>query len=155
MSQSPQRLTTHSVGARTTCVVSPATPIVSGLRISSPRQFSMIQMFNLGYVSSICFRTFKNLSSPRFKGALRPLLEAIITAKITEELFMFLRSCNTKEEELKNLWLMSPSVRSAYLGGHIWARKLQFYEHEKPRVSSLLQQFRKYGFLCVGCTVAC
>ncbi|QVM10900.1 hypothetical protein D8B26_005551 [Coccidioides posadasii str. Silveira] len=52
-------------------------------------------------------------------GTLRPLLDAAVTPELADKLFLFLQSCETQNEELKNLWLMSPLVRSAFRGGHI------------------------------------
>ncbi|KAK2768758.1 hypothetical protein FQN54_000614 [Arachnomyces sp. PD_36] len=58
-------------------------------------------------------------------GALRPLLEAAISADVAEKLFLFLAS-QRKEDKLRNLWLMSPSVRSAFRNGNVSMRRIQF-----------------------------
>ncbi|KMU78038.1 hypothetical protein CISG_06800 [Coccidioides immitis RMSCC 3703] len=42
------------------------------------------------------------------EGTLRPLLDAAVTPELADRLFLFLQSCETQNEELKNLWLMSP-----------------------------------------------
>ncbi|KAK2872115.1 hypothetical protein FQN49_002558 [Arthroderma sp. PD_2] len=61
-----------------------------------------------------------------YKGALRSTLEATITPQMTDRLFSFLQSCNNDEQEcLKNLWLMCPSVGSAFRGGRISMYKKQ------------------------------
>lgn len=46
------------------------------------------------------------------QGPLRPLLEATISVELTDKLFSYLESCD-ETDQLKNLWLMCPSVRSA------------------------------------------
>ncbi|PGH01828.1 hypothetical protein GX51_05008 [Blastomyces parvus] len=69
------------------------------------------------------------LHDPDFEdGApLRLLLEAILTKEGVEELYTFLRS-PTVEDQLKNLWLMGPSARAAFLRGQIYISKAAVIE---------------------------
>ncbi|KAI1917439.1 hypothetical protein LOZ53_004722 [Ophidiomyces ophidiicola] len=50
-------------------------------------------------------------------GSLRPILEAFLTEETIKELFESL-TLRGKENELKNMWLMSPIARSAFRHGH-------------------------------------
>ncbi|PGH19448.1 hypothetical protein AJ80_03949 [Polytolypa hystricis UAMH7299] len=70
------------------------------------------------------------------EGRLRPLLNAILSEDRAEQLFSTLK-LRGKEHELKNLWLMAPSVRNAYCGGHIKFAKSPYLEEEGLSVRSL------------------
>ncbi|KAK2857280.1 hypothetical protein FQN49_004859 [Arthroderma sp. PD_2] len=49
---------------------------------------------------------------------LREILEASVTPELADRLFLFLRSCSSTEDTLKNLWLMCPSVSNAFRDGY-------------------------------------
>ncbi|EQL38834.1 hypothetical protein BDFG_00360 [Blastomyces dermatitidis ATCC 26199] len=64
-------------------------------------------------------------------GRLRPILDAVLSAEIANELFTFFKSQDSaKESLLKNLWLMSPEVRTAFQNGHIYISKYRL-GHQK------------------------
>ncbi|PGH15016.1 hypothetical protein AJ79_02698 [Helicocarpus griseus UAMH5409] len=52
-------------------------------------------------------------------GSLRGLLEAAITKELASQLFSYLES-SSGVDSLKNLWLMSLSVRENFVNGHIY-----------------------------------
>jgi hypothetical protein len=56
------------------------------------------------------------------------LLDAIITKELADQLFSYLES-SSQEDMLKNMWLMSPSVRDDFKSGHI------FFKFAADRVS--------------------
>ncbi|KAK2813966.1 hypothetical protein FQN50_000367 [Emmonsiellopsis sp. PD_5] len=65
-------------------------------------------------------------------GRLRPLLEALTSPELIEKLFSFLQACNGgNENQLKNLWLMSPTVRSAFRGGHLLMNKFEYEGYDR------------------------
>lgn len=60
-----------------------------------------------------------------FQGRLRELLEAAITKELAGQLFSYLES-SSQEDILRNLWLMSPSVRDDFKNGHIFVERGEF-----------------------------
>lgn len=60
------------------------------------------------------------------KGRLRPLLNASISAKLTEQLETFLRSSN-QQDRLSSAWLFSPSAQHDFRHGHVEIRRWPFY----------------------------
>ncbi|OAX84433.1 hypothetical protein ACJ72_01211 [Emergomyces africanus] len=67
---------------------------------------------------------------------LRLLLEAILTKDGVERLFTLLGSSKT-EDQLRNLWLMGPSIRKAFRHGHIYLVKSPYLEGTNGIASNL------------------
>ncbi|KAI1962405.1 hypothetical protein LOZ58_002746 [Ophidiomyces ophidiicola] len=56
-------------------------------------------------------------------GELRPYLEAVISPETSRNLFSFIE-CRSQEHQLKNLWLMSQPISSAFQDGRISVSKI-------------------------------
>ncbi|KKZ65229.1 hypothetical protein EMCG_08938 [[Emmonsia] crescens] len=73
-------------------------------------------------------------------GRLRPILDAVLSAEMTDKLFTFFGSEDSeKESQLKSLWLMSPGVRNAFQNGHIYLSNGVFVK-DRPSIFPLLMR---------------
>lgn len=74
-----------------------------------------------------------------YQGALRQHLEAAISVELSTKLFSFLK-CQAQKSQLKNLWLTSQPVRSAFREGRIGIRKICI----EPRTEAHVSPWAKY-----------
>lgn len=84
-------------------------------------------------------------STNHIQGYLRPLLETLLTSKIASQLESFLQS-ESREDGLRNMWLMGPPARNAFRNGQIEITRLPSYGGYDFNTEVVLPKVRTFSF---------